>query len=90
MQRKDGYEYQAWKNTLELEDGRELTIRFYTKTLPQSFNDPEEREDSETDYFIDGEPVDREDLPSEVTDEVLEELDSNAIEDSNYDFSGLD
>jgi hypothetical protein len=90
MQRKDGYEYQAWKNTLELEDGRELTIRFYSETLPQSFDNPEEREDSETDYFIDGKPVDREDLPGEVTDEVLAELEADAIEDSNYDFSGSD
>jgi hypothetical protein len=90
MPRLNGYELSAWQNFQELEDGRTLKIFFTRASMPATFDDPAEEEDSETTYFIDGEPCLREDLPSEVTDEVLEELEADATEVSNYDFGQPD
>ncbi len=79
-------ELTAWHNFYELEDGRELKILYTRVTDHATFNDPEESEDSETEFYLDGESVVREELPAEITDEIITKLEANASEDPKYDF----
>lgn len=76
-----GYVYEAWKASRELSDGRELEIKWVTKTLPSTFDHEEESEEDEPAYFIDGVPVIWEELPEEVTSAFIDGLKS----DGEYD-----
>lgn len=85
MFRYKGEDREGYKNSYELSDGRMLTIKFACSTLRGGFHDPDETECSETDFFIDGEECTRDELPSEVTDELIERLEREADEDSGFE-----
>lgn len=71
--------YCRYRNSRELSDGRELVVRFSSLYTPATFYDPEEAEEvGETEFFIDGFEVLRRDLPAEVTDAIISELESSA------------
>lgn len=84
--RYNGYTLSAWENSHEMKDGRTLTIKFTRSTMEATFNDPEESEDSETRFYIDGLEVLREELPDDVTDEIIEKLELDAEYDPREDF----
>jgi hypothetical protein len=71
-------EVKHYKSSVELNDGRTLTLKyssiFYGTSHP-------ENDSSDSFYYIDGVPVDREDLPEELTAAVLAELEANAVLD---------
>ena len=69
--------YKAWH---ELSDGRVLRVEYDSAYTPATFYDPAESDDGEPRYYIDGGEVDRDDLPEEVTEALIDHMLENAEE----------
>ena len=78
------------KNSYQLDDGDELTIHFSAMVVPGTYFDPPEDEQGETTFKLNGIPVLRSELPSEVTDEVIAKLEATAVEDPSFRSDGRD
>lgn len=64
---------QLFEANYDLSDGRQLMVRIEVVEQRGGSYDPAERSE-EVYYILDGEPVDREELPSEITAEVIAQL----------------
>lgn len=84
--RHNGYDLTPYKSSMELEDGSTFTIKWIDATMPSTFNDPSESLDDEYHYYIDDEEIDESDIPSEVTEDVLERLKESAEYDRDWTF----
>lgn len=67
----------TYDNSMDLGDGSYLEIRVVVKQQRGGYVDPAEV-DQEVYFRIDGKDLDREDLPPEVTADVIEELINSA------------
>lgn len=79
--------YQAYENSMELEDTRILRISYVIKREQSSYDEDDQ---SETLFFLDRTLICREDLPAEITDDVITKLEDNASPDRNFDYGGPD
>jgi hypothetical protein len=67
-----------------LEDDRVFSVTYIVYEEHSSRDDPGDYEESDETYYIDGEPCEFENLPDEVTPELIERVKSVATErDSN-------
>lgn len=80
-----GYNSQGYRGFHLLEDDRELVITFVNLSYPGSFNDPPDSENGEYTYKIDGKEVERDELPAEVTDELIERIANDAEPDPSFE-----
>lgn len=60
-----------YRNSMEIPDGRGLSVEFTVKTHPEN---PHEDEQSEPVYFLDGKPCSWEELPGEISFEIVTKL----------------
>lgn len=77
-----------YENSMELSDGRTLRIDFVVRHYPASYTHPPEDDASETYFRLAGKSIDREDLPGEVTDEIIAELEFDATPCKDTDSDG--
>lgn len=69
---------EVWRNERELADGRLLEV-FYKETKQRGGYRDQAEVDSETYFRLSGELVDQQDLPSEVTAEIIAKLIDSAV-----------
>lgn len=79
-----------FRNSMELSDGRILSMSQVFDHQPATFHYPEEWEGYEPVFEIDGKPTSREDLPSSLTAEELAQFIDDATEDRNWSLEGPD
>lgn len=71
--RGGGY-YRYYTNGTEPSDGSWFSIKFTTLTHPCAYGSHPDDDTSEVVFYINDESVVREELPSEITDEVIAKL----------------
>lgn len=68
--------YQA---DLELEDGRLFSLQFYCKVWPATRWEPEDVDCGDYTYYLDGEEIAGSALPAEITESILDSMETRAI-----------
>jgi hypothetical protein len=79
-----------YTNSMQLSDGRTFTVEFQVTRYPATYHTPPEEDESGFFYFIEREPCEWDNLPSEVTPAILEELINNASESGSDDIGSPD
>lgn len=84
--RHNGYELTPYVATRELENGDTFELKWVDATSEGTHDDPPESLDDDYHFYINGKEVDEDDLPEEITNDVLDELKESAEYDPSWTF----